>query len=366
MAEETIARRLAAILAADVVGYTRLMEADEQGTLARLKALRRELFQPAIKRHGGRVFKTTGDGALVEFASAGSAVRSALDIQTALAVRNAELDEAERLSLRIGVSLGDVMIEGGDLYGTGVNVASRMQGLADPGGICISGNVYEHVGGTVAATFEDIGSHQVKNLNRPIRCYRVQPGSATPPAPYLEPQPPSGKPSIAVLPFQNMSGDSEQDYFADGITEDIITALSHIHWLFVIARNSSFVYRGRAVNVKQVSRELGVRYVLEGSVRRAGARVRVTAQLVDATSGAHHWAEQYDRDLADIFAVQDEITHSVAAAIEPRLLAAEGIRTLSREPADLDAWDLVARAMSQFWRMTASDVEAAMALLREA
>jgi TolB-like protein/Tfp pilus assembly protein PilF len=369
MADEPVQRRLAAILAADVVGYSRQMEADEQGTLARLKALRREVFQPAMKRHGGRIFKTTGDGALVEFASASGAVRGAIEVQEALVARNAQTEPGQRLELRIGVSLGDVMVESGDLYGNGVNVAARMQALAQPGGICISGNVYEHVTGVLAVAFEDMGSHQVKNITRPIQCYRLQPRPATPETPFApasEPPPASGRPSIAVLPFQNMSGDKEQEYFADGISEDIITALSRIHWLFVIARNSSFVYRGRAVNVQQVARELGVRYVLEGSVRKIGQRVRVTAQLVDAQSGVHHWAEQYDRDLADIFALQDEITRSVAAAIEPRLLAAEGIRTMSRPPADLDAWDLVARAMSQFWRMTPSDVEAAMAMLRKA
>jgi adenylate cyclase len=370
MGEERVQRRLAAILAADVVGYSRLMEADEQGTLARLKSLRRDVFQPTTNQHGGRIFKTTGDGALVEFTSAVNAVQSAIEIQTALAARNSHLAEGQRIALRIGVSLGDVMVEGGDLYGNGVNIAARMQTLAEPGGICISGNVHEHVGNALNVAFEDLGNQNVKNIDRPIRCYRLHLEAGAVAASIasqqnIAPHQPD-KPSIAVLPLQNMSGDREQDYFADGIAEDIITALSHIRWLFVIARNSSFVYKGRAVDVKQVARELGVRYVVEGSVRKIGNRVRITAQLVDTHSGAHHWAERYDRDLADIFALQDEITRSVAAAIEPRLLAAEGIRTLNRASADLDAWDIVARAMSRFWRMSGPDVEAAIALLKDA
>lgn len=369
MGEERVQRRLAAILAADIVGYSRLMEGDEQGTLAGLKTLRREVFKPKTAEYGGRIFKTTGDGALVEFTSAVDAVKSAIEIQRDLAARNAHVAEGQRLALRIGVSLGDVIVEGGDLYGNGVNVAARMQTLAEPGGICISGNVHEHVRNALAVAFEDIGNQNVKNLDRPIRCFRFPKVEAAEPstAPRLDtaPQIPD-KPSIAVLPFQNMSGDRDQEYFADGTTEDIITALSHIRWLFVIARNSSFVYKGRAVDVKQVARELGVRYLLEGSVRKIGNRVRITAQLVDAQSAAHHWAERYDGDLADIFALQDEITRSVAAAIEPRLLVAEGIRTLSRPSADLDAWDTVARAMSRFWRMTGPDVEAAIALLKDA
>jgi len=346
------------------------MEADEQGTLARLRSLRRDVFQPVTKQHGGRIFKTTGDGALVEFPSAVDAVKSAIEIQRSLAARNAPLPESQRLALRIGVGLGDVIIEGGDLYGKGVIVAARMQVLAEPGGICISGSVHEHVGDAVGVAFEDFGSQNVKNFDRPIRCFRLRPSLGTADAnaaPHLDSAPRiPDKPSIAVLPFQNMSGDREQEYFADGITEDIITALSHIRWLFVIARNSSFAYKERAVDAKQVARQLGVRYLLEGSVRKVGDRVRITAQLVDAQSGVHHWAEHYDRDLADIFGVQDEITRSVAAAIEPRLLAAEGIRALSRPPADLDAWDMVTRAMSRFWRLTAPDVEAALALLKEA
>lgn len=367
MSEERVQRRLAAILAADIVGYSRLMEGNEQGTLAGLKALRREVFQPKTAEYGGRIFKTTGDGALVEFTSAVDAVRSAIEIQRALVERNTHVARGQQLALRIGVSLGDVIVEGSDLYGNGVNVAVRMQTLAERGGICISGNVHEHVREALDVAFEDMGDQMVKNLDRPIRCFRLRPKAAEGSTAQLDtvPQIPD-QPSIAVLPFRNMSGDPHQEYFADGTTEDIITALSHIRWLFVIAHNSSFVYKGRAVDVKQVARELGVRYVLEGSVRKIGNRVRITAQLVDAKSAAHHWAERYDGDLADIFALQDEITRSVAAAIEPRLLVAEGIRTLNRPSADLDAWGMVARAMSRFWRMTGPDVEAAIALLKDA
>jgi adenylate cyclase len=356
MAEGRVERKLAAILAADVVGYSRSMEADQVGTVARLKALRKELFEPLTTRFGGRIFKTMGDGILAEFASAYDALLSAVEVQRQLAVRNADLPEHERIDIRIGISLGDVIVEGDDLYGNGVNVAARMEGLARPGGICISGNVYEHVRTDADVGFEDLGQQQVKNIERPIHAWRVlahapKGGSSASPAMSLP-----DKPSIAVLPFTNMSGDPEQDYFADGISEDLITALSHIRWLFVIARNSSFVYRGQAVDVKQVSRSLGVRYLLEGSVRKSGNRIRITAQLVDALSGAHHWAERFDRDVTDIFALQDEIVQHVVGAIEPSLLAAEGLRSQIRAPEDLDAWDMVARAMSRYWRVTDADI----------
>jgi len=366
MVEGRVERKLAAILAADVVGYSRSMEADQVGTVARLKVLRKEVFEPLTARFGGRIFKTMGDGALAEFASAYDALLSAVEVQRQLAARNAELSEQERIELRIGISLGDVIVEGDDLYGNGVNVAARMEGLAPPGGICISGNVYEHVRTDADVGFEDLGEQQVKNIERPIQAWRVRvdaPKGEAPGSPALALP---DRPSIAVLPFTNMSGDPEQDYFADGISEDLITALSHIRWLFVIARNSSFVYRGQAVDVKQVSRSLGVRYVLEGSVRKSGNRIRITAQLVDALSGAHHWAERYDRDVTDIFALQDEIVQHVVGAIEPRLLAAEGLRSQTRAPEDLDAWDMVARAMSRYWRVTDADIEAAIAILKEA
>ena len=370
MSDERVQRRLAAILAADVVGFSRMMDADEAGTLARLKTLRREVFDPLTKKFGGRVFKSTGDGALAEFPSAADSVQCAIEIQKALAELNNGAPEGRRIALRIGISLGDVMIDGSDLHGNGVNIAVRMEGLAEPGTICMSGNVYEHVRGSLDVRFDDLGEQLVKNFDRPVRSYRIDPkaGAAAASPPKATEAPPAipHKPSIAVLPFQNMSGDADQEYFADGITEDLITALSHIRWLFVIARNSSFIYKGRALDVKQVARELGVRYVLEGSVRKLGNRVRITAQLVDALSGAHHWAERYDRDLIDIFALQDEITRNVAGAIEPRLLAAEGVRSQSRPRADLDAWDMVARAMSRFWRTTGPDIEAAIATLKDA
>ncbi|HEY7610920.1 MAG TPA: tetratricopeptide repeat protein [Alphaproteobacteria bacterium] len=366
MSEGRLQRHLAAILAADVVGFSRMMDADEPGTLARLKALRREIVDALTRQFGGRVFKDTGDGALAEFPSATDAVQCAIEIQQVLAKRNDSAPEGGRILLRIGISLGDVIADGSDVYGNGVNIAARMEGLAEPGAICVSGNVYEHVRNSIDVGFDDLGEQFVKNIDRPVRCFRL--GLDPRPAPPPSGAPPAmpDKPSIAVLPFQNMSGDADQEYFADGITEDIITALSHIRWLFVIARNSSFVYKGRAVDVKRVARELGVRYLLEGSVRKLGNRVRITAQLVDAPTGVHHWAERYDRDLIDIFALQDEITRNVAGAIEPRLLAAEGVRSQGRPGADLDAWDMVARAMARFWRTTGHDIEAAIAMLKDA
>ena len=307
MTEERLQRRLAAILAADVAGYTRLMARDEAGTLSRLKTLRQEVFDPRTEAYGGRIFKNTGDGALAEFPSATDAVQAALDIQKELASRNAGLVEPERIILRIGISLGDVIVDGDDLYGNGVNVAARMESLAEAGSICVSANVYEHVAGAIDAEFEDLGEQTVKNLPRPVRCYRLAMTSA--PAEKAEPTAPGisqslalpDKPSIAILPFQNMSGDPEQEFFADGMAEDIITALSRYRSLFVIARNSTFAYKGQSPDLRQVSQELGVRYVLEGSIRKAGQRIRVTAQLIDGTSGAHIWAERYDRQLDDIF-----------------------------------------------------------------
>ena len=350
MGEERVQRRLAAILAADVVGYSRLMEADEEGTLAALRSLRNELFQPKTEQFGGRIFKTTGDGALVEFASAIGAVNSAIEIQRALALRNSEVPGDRQIVLRIGVSLGDVIVEGGDLYGNGVNVAARMETLADPGGICVSGNVHEHIGNALDIDFEDLGDQTVKNIVRPVRSYRVLLERSSREREILNHVPRTAaipvKPSIAVLPFANMSGDPEQEYFADGMVDDIITGLSRIKWLFVIARNSTFTYKGRAVDVKQVGRDLGVRYVLEGSVRKMADRVRITGQLIDAESGAHIWAERYDRRRDDIFALQDEITLSVVGAIEPSLRLAEVERVKRKRPESLDAYDLLLRAIS--------------------
>lgn len=367
MDEEHVPRRLAAILAADVVGYTRHMEADEQATLARLNILHRDVLQPQAKLHGGRIFKTIGDGVLIEFASAVDAVRCALEIQRALPAHHAGIAGRQPLSLRIGISLGDVMVQGDDLYGNGVNIAARLQTLAEPGGICISGNVHEHLGHALDITFDDLGEQPVKNLDRPIRCYRVRDAAkeqvtqAVPGRPML----PDG-PSIAVLPFDNLSGAAEQDYFADGITEDIITALSRLRWLFVIARNSSFSYKGRAVDVRQVARELGVRYILEGSVRAAGQRIRIVGQLIDAQTGKHLWAEKYDRDLTDVFAVQDEITNVVVATIEPHLYAEEGMRAAGKPPGSVDAWGLVVRAMGLINKVGRRQNDEAQALLRQA
>jgi TolB-like protein/class 3 adenylate cyclase len=342
---ERVERRLAAILAADVAGYSRLIEADEYGTLDRLKALRTELIDPRIAEHRGRLVKTTGDGLLVEFVSVVDALRCAGEIQAALAERNGEYPADGRIEFRIGIHQGDVVAEDGDIFGDGVNVAARLDGLAEPGGICVSARVQEDAAGKLDLAFADMGDQALKNITRPVRAYRVATGAAAsgtrPSVPTL---PLPDKPSIAVLPFANMSGDPEQEYFADGMVEEIITALSRIRWLFVIARNSSFTYKGQVVDVKEVGRELGVRYVLEGSVRNAGNRVRITAQLIDTTSGAHLWAERFEGSLEDIFELQDHVAISVAGVIEPALQAAETARSVRRPTSDLTAYDLYLRA----------------------
>ncbi|MBT5047390.1 MAG: tetratricopeptide repeat protein [Rhodospirillaceae bacterium] len=343
MAEERVQRRLAAILAADVVGYSRMMGLDEGGTLSRLKTLRQEIFEPKTKQYGGRTFKTTGDGALVEFNSAVDAVKSAVDIQEALAARNAGADDDQKILLRIGISLGDVIVEGSDLYGNSVNVASRMEGLAEPGGICVSGNVHEHIGRSLDVIFEDMGDQSVKNIVQPVRCYRVllEPGKTdTSPDQDTAPALPD-RLAVAVLPFENLSGDAEQEYFADGLTEDIITALSIWRSFPVIARNSTFAYKGQSPDIREVGKALGARYVLEGSVRKAASRVRVTAQLIDAETGHHVWAERYDRELEDIFALQDELTQGIAAVVAPEIDRAEHKRLVVTKPQNLGAWDLV-------------------------
>jgi adenylate cyclase len=350
-------RRLAAILAADVAGYSRLMGADEEGTLERLKALRRELLDPKIAEDHGRIVKTTGDGLLVEFASVVDAVRCAVEVQQAMPERNTGVAADNRIALRIGINLGDVIVEGDDLYGDGVNIAARIEALADAGGVFVSHTVYDHVRDRLPFVFEDLGEQQVKNIARPVRVYRVRPESPHPnPPPHAgegsapgaragaaEPPLPD-EPSIAVLPFANMSGDPEQEYFADGMVEEIISALSRVHWLFVIARNSSFTYKGQSVDVKQVGRELGVRYVLEGSVRKAGGRVRITGQLIDTETGAHLWADRFDGSIEDVFELQDKVASSVAGVIEPALQAAETARSASRPTDDLTAYDLYLRA----------------------
>jgi len=360
-------RRLAAILAADVAGYSRLMGADEEGTLERLKALRSELVDPKIAEHHGRLVKTTGDGLLVEFASVVDAVRCAVAVQQAMPERNAGVAPDSRIELRIGINLGDVIVEGDDLYGDGVNIAARIEALADAGGVFVSNTVHDHVRDRLPFVFEDLGEQQVKNIARPVRVYRVRDAnsagkSPAPPPPPVLPLP--DKPSIAVLPFQNMSGDPEQEYFADGMVEEITTALSRIRWLFVIARNSSFTYKGQAVDVKQVGRELGVRYVLEGSVRKAGGRVRITAQLIEASDGAHLWADRFDGSLEDVFDLQDKVASRVAGVIEPALQAAEIARSASRPTSDLTAYDLYLRAYPMFW--VSAQVPEALQLLEQA
>jgi adenylate cyclase len=359
-------RRLAAILAADVAGYSRLMGADEEGTLERLKALRRELVDPKIAEHRGRIVKTTGDGLLVEFASVVDALRCATEVQAAMTERNAAVPADSRIEFRVGIHQGDIVVEDGDLFGDGVNIAARLEGLAEPGGICVSARVQEDAAGKLDLAFEDIGEQQLKNISRPVGVFRVGAKRAVPPSEPPAALPLPDKPSVAVLPFTNMSADPEQEFFADGIAEDVITALSRYPSLFVIARNSSFTYKGRAVDVKQVGRELGVRYVLEGSLRKSGNRIRVTAQLVEAESGKHVWAERYDRDLADIFAVQDEITEAVTTAIAPAIAQAEQQRAMRKPPGSLDAWAAYQRGLWHMSKYASNDNSLAEKLFRQA
>lgn len=373
MADERVERRLAAIFAGDIAGYSRLMGADEEGTLRQLKAHRKELVDPKITEHRGRIVKTTGDGMLVEFVSVVDAVRCAVDIQRGMVERNAQVPADKRIEFRVGINVGDIIIDTSDIYGDGVNVAARLEALAKPGGIMVSRNVYDQVRDKLSFSFEDMGKQTVKNIARPIGVYGVSIGENVAPIVVKSPAaasksgpPAADRPSIAVLPFTNMSGDPEQEYFADGISEDVLTGLSKLRWFFVIARNSSFAYKGKAVDVKRVAHELGVRYILEGSVRKSGNRVRITAQLIDAATGNHIWADRYDGDLTDVFVLQDEITKKVVAAIEPRLLEAEGIRSQNRSPDDLDAWDMVMQANSLFWRLTKTETEAAIAILKRA
>jgi TolB-like protein/class 3 adenylate cyclase len=363
-------RRLAAILAADVAGYSRLMGADESGTLARLRQLRAEVIEPKIAEFHGRIVGSAGDSLLVEFASAVNAVRCAVETQQGLADRNAGLPEDRRMAFRIGVNLGDVIASDDTIHGDGVNIAARLEKLAEPGGVCIGRNIYDQVKGKLAYTYADLGEQQVHNIAEPVRAYRVGPSNAV-----RDPSPASSaktalplpdKPSIAILPFQNMSGDADQEYFADGIVEEIITALSRMRWLFVIARNSSFAYKGRNVDAKQVGRELGVRYLLEGSVRKAGNRVRITGQLIDAGTGAHLWAERFDSALEDIFDLQDRVTANVVGAIAPRLEQAE-IERAGRKPTEsLDAYDYFLRGMSAFHKWTRNANDEALSLFSKA
>jgi adenylate cyclase len=380
---QPVERKLAAIFAADIVGYSRQMSADEEGTHAAVTALRREVIAPAIDKHHGRIVKSTGDGFLADFASAVDAVRCAVEMQAAVTERNGAVPSERRIEYRIGINIGDIIVEADDIYGDGVNIAARLEALAQANGVFVSRVVRDQVRDKIDVAFEDLGEQQVKNIARPVRVYRVRPGGPHPSPPpqageegarsarvgAAEPPPVlplPDKPSIAVLPFQNMSGDPEQEYFADGMVEEITTALSRIRWLFVIARNSSFTYKGQAIDVKQVGRELGVRYVLEGSVRKAGGRIRITAQLIQAETDTHLWAERFDGSLEDVFDLQDRVAISVAGVIEPTLQAAEIRRSAERPTNDMTAYDLYLRAYSLAFTWERDAIIRALDLLDQA
>ena len=373
MTGERVERRLAAVLAADVAGYSRLMGADEEGTLARLKTIKKAIVEPAVTSHRGRTVKTTGDGWLIEFASAVDAVRSAVEVQRKMAEQNAAAPKDQRVEFRIGIHVGDIIVDDNDIFGDGVNIAARLEGIAEPDGICISDDAHRQIRGKVDFAFDDIGLQNLKNIVEPMRAWRVRlhndaplAGPAKRSAVSTQELSLPDKPSIAVLPFQNMSRDPEQDYFADGMVEDITTALSRIKWLFVIARNSSFTYKGKTVDIKQVGRELGVRYVLEGSVRNAAGRVRLTGQLIDATTGAHLWADRFEGELNDIFALQDRMTESVIGAIAPRLQQSE-IERASRKPtANLTAYDYYLRGVSILLQQKKETLAEALPLFKKA
>jgi adenylate cyclase len=375
LTEERVERRLAAILAADVAGYSRLMGADEQGTLAQLKASRKSVVDPAIAEHKGRIVKTTGDGMLVEFASSVDAVTCAVAVQEKMAERGASGTEP-RIVFRIGINVGDIIIDGDDIFGDGVNIAARVENECEPGGVCVSGNAFEQIRGKTNFTFDDLGEIKLKNIERPVQLYAVRGATSAAtttttaisimPSDYGEPLPLPDKPSIAVLPFQNMSGDPEQEYFADGMVEEIITALSRNKQLFVIARNSSFTFKGKAVDIKQVARDLGVRYVLEGSVRKSGSRIRITGQLIDAASGAHLWADKYNGSLEDVFELQDQVASSVAGAIAPSVTQAEMERAKRKPTRSLDAYDYYLRADAAHLQYTKDANKQAVGLYEQA
>jgi TolB-like protein/class 3 adenylate cyclase len=353
---QRVERRLSAVLAADVVGYSRLMGVDEEGTLARLKAIRRTLVDPTIAAHRGRIVKTTGDGVLVEFASAVDAARCSVEVQRGMAAQNADVPKDIRIEFRIGIHIGDIIIDDNDIFGDGVNIAARLEGVAEPGGVCISDDAQRQIRGKVDVSFDDIGPKNLKNIVEPMRAWCLRLGGDGAKA-LIKSRPESAsplalpdKPSIAVLAFQNMSGDPDQEYFADGIVEDIITALARMPWFFVVARNSSFTYKSRAVDLKQVGRDLGVRYILEGSVRSAGNRVRVTGQLIDAITGTHLWAERFDGSLRDVFDLQDQITSSIIAALTPKLEQAEIERAKRKPTENLTAYDCYMRGLTCFHR----------------
>ncbi len=364
MTTERIERRLTAILVADVAGFSRLMHADDEGTVAQLKAHRRGLLDPKIVEHRGRIVKTTGDGLLAEFASAVDALRCAVEVQDGMSARNAAIAPDRRLEYRIGVNVGDIIIDGDDILGDGVNVAARLESVAEPGGICVSGRVREDAESALDIAFDDAGIQNFKNMGRLVPVFRVRPrgsrASSRDKAPLALPD----KPSIAVLPFQNMSGDPEQDYFADGIVEDIITALARNRWLFVIARNSTFTYKGRTVDVKRVGRELGVRYVLEGSVRKTANRVRITGQLIDAATGTHLWADYFDGALENIFDLQDEVTAKVVGRIAPTLQQAEIQRARRKPTESLDSYDCYLRGLARVHQNTKEVIDEALRLFR--
>ncbi|WP_431014448.1 adenylate/guanylate cyclase domain-containing protein [Bradyrhizobium pachyrhizi] len=372
MTDHRVERRLAAILAADVAGYSRLTGLDEEGTHVRLRERLRGLADPKISEHRGKVVKHTGDGVLAEFGSVVDAVRCAIEVQRAMAEQNATVPQLKRIEFRIGIHVGDIIVDENDIFGDGVNIAARLEGIADPGGICISDDAQRQIRGKVDAVFEDMGSQNLKNIAEPMRAWRLRINGSHPASAPIEPPVDSAqalalpdKPSIAVLPFENMSGDPEQEYFADGMVEEIITALSRFKWLFVIARNSSFTFKGRAVDIKEVGRRLGVRYVLEGSVRKAAGKVRITGQLIDAVTGTHIWADRFERDLTDIFALQDEVTVAVVSAIQPKLLQIE-IGLSARRPENLTAYDFYLRAMQQHYLMTADGLAEAIRLAHRA
>lgn len=357
-------QRLAAILAADMAGYSRLMEADESGTLARLRTHRIELVDPAIAKNKGRIIKTTGDGMLVEFQSVTDAVKCAVEIQQRMKRRNSDVPQERRIEFRIGINLGDIIFEDEDIFGDGVNIASRIEQLADVGGICVTAAVATQIADRLEIAMEDLGEKTLKNISRPVRLYRI--GFDSPVLPEVEAKRSISKPSIVVLPFNNMSGDPEQEFFADGLTEDIITELSRHHELFVISRNSSFVYKNRAVNVREVAEKLDVQYLVEGSVRKIGDRVRVTVQLIDTANDAHIWADKYDRKLDDIFAIQDEVTAAIAATLPGRVEAAQRDQLARAKPANMAAYECVLAAKVLHHRSTIADNERAQTLIGRA
>ncbi len=353
MAEQRAQRRLAAILAADVVGYSRLMREDETGTLAQIKTLRKELLDPKVEEYGGRIVKTTGDGLLIEFPSAVDAVQHAVDVQQALAKRGSDVPESRRIELRMGINVGDVIVEGDDLFGDGVNIASRLEGLAEPGCTCISSSVYEQVRHKIDLAYDDMGEQLVKNIPDPVHVYRIAPsGREKADDGFTSAEASFRRPAVAVLPFENMSGDSDQEYFADGLTEDLITALSLFRSFPVIARHSTFAYKGQSPDIRIVGEELGARYVIEGSVRMSGSHVRVTCQLINAETGHHVWAERFDRELEDFFALQDEISQRIVGMIEPTIERVERKQVIAKSPNELTLWEYCIRGNTYLYEVT--------------